>query len=496
MPRQDKRVREQLKDYVTYRDKLTNVRMWLAVLIGLALTIVIYTVVGLYLEDFEYVPIYSYLFEQGWIPYVITFFFGVAIAILYLKIFRIKKEYEAFGDVEKFFDLPGARETAVEADVAERIYQRVKRLPKEKRKLMLVRRVEKAIVRLMNTRSTSEVDDIIVTLSEIDSRIVEASYMPVRFLAGVIPILGFLGTVYGIGIAITTFAGVLGVAQSFQEVKPALEVASAGLGTAFNTTLIALFFSGIILLVNAVIEKREENLLSAVDEYCIDRLVSRIRILSQDVNEVIQAMDRNTTQVIDGIEGGASTMDSSVKNLQKNYLAGIKKSTADAGEAIAKLREGLSGDALDDVKDSTTSIADFVEQIHAGLEDVRGALDRVAGAEAPGADFGELISRLAGVAEKLEPLGAMGDSFQKLENIDVVFNELRDNLAALIPAINGLSVETAKGVSGVLYKLLKVLVVAHRLNEVEPQKFRETVDERRLRAMFEDDAEQHTGVVG
>jgi hypothetical protein len=111
--------------------------------------------------------------------------------------------------------------------------------------------------------------------------------------------MGFVGTVLGISLAVASLAGAFSssdpVAAAPTEVvagadAPApvegpskidaltnsLESLFGGLGTAFNTTLVALVMSMIIKFPMSALQKSEEGVLTWVDEYCNENLLRRL----------------------------------------------------------------------------------------------------------------------------------------------------------------------------------------------------------------------------
>ena len=314
---------------------------------------------------------------------------------------------------------------------------------------MLVKRIETAVHRLRNTKSSEEVGDIVTSLSDIDRSIIESSYTGVRFLAGVIPILGFLGTVFGISVAITTFTSVLEKAADFNAVKPALKMATYNLGIAFDTTLIALLFSGLILLVNSAIQKREEDLLSAVDEYCIDRFVSRLRVVSSDIAELKEAIQEQTFQIVPAIESHTSSSRQSVSEI-------IQKIDA-VGDSIQPTQPF-------DVKEQVDSI---VEILNANFSDLQEKLQGIIQTQkAPAEELKKVVSQIENLPENLKPLSKLCESLKGIEDLGTTFGNFESALNELKPAIENLSEEMAGKVNEMLFLLLKVNVVGHRIDQM------------------------------
>ena len=87
------------------------------------------------------------------------------------------------------------------------------------------------------------------------------SYVFLRYLSWVIPILGFIGTVLGISLAADGIQGIIGDQQGLLQVSSQLSEAIAPLGIAFDTTLIALSLSIVLTLVQTVVQRWENHIL-------------------------------------------------------------------------------------------------------------------------------------------------------------------------------------------------------------------------------------------
>lgn len=97
---------------------------------------------------------------------------------------------------------------------------------------------------------------------------VESSYSMLRYIAWAIPSVGFVGTVWGIGIAI----GNAGMA--FEN----LALVTQPLGVAFDTTLIALMESLVLMFFIYTMQHKEETLLNAIDLFCQEKYIINLRL--------------------------------------------------------------------------------------------------------------------------------------------------------------------------------------------------------------------------
>jgi methyl-accepting chemotaxis protein len=96
-----------------------------------------------------------------------------------------------------------------------------------------------------------------------------------KFIAWLIPVLGFIGTVGGISFAIAKFPELFqaGAGSLQDNIGPV----TGNLGVAFETTLMALVEIAIIIFFLYAVQKRGNELLNAFDEFCLDHLLGKVR---------------------------------------------------------------------------------------------------------------------------------------------------------------------------------------------------------------------------
>ena len=97
----------------------------------------------------------------------------------------------------------------------------------------------------------------------------DSSYGIIRYLAWAIPSIGFIGTVFGISGAL---------ANAADAVAGDISGITSMLGTAFDTTLVSLFLSVILMFQLHRVQQREESLILNIQDYIIANFVNRIYV--------------------------------------------------------------------------------------------------------------------------------------------------------------------------------------------------------------------------
>lgn len=165
-------------------------------------------------------------------------------------------------------DIPGSDSTCL---------LRVSDMPKVHQQLrsygrggMLSNMITIVAKQFQSTPDVSMCNNILVSVSDLFAEKINNAYNTVRYIAWLIPSLGFCGTVYGILNALRT-------ASSGKLSDPAvLQRVIADLSVAFYTTLLALLLCCLLLLLQHIIQGKEQEQLTDFTEYCTKNLINRL----------------------------------------------------------------------------------------------------------------------------------------------------------------------------------------------------------------------------
>ena len=246
----------------------TDVSMVVTGLLGLVATVAFYAAV------FPLRNVYfgELFLNRGWVPFVEVSFLWWSAAILFFKSRKLKRQRASM-----LFDLlPNDIAEDITEDTADRFIEHIHGLPVEPRESFLVNRVLRGLEHFRVRKSNPEVAAMLASHSEIDGNAVQSSYTLLNVFIWAIPILGFIGTVIGISSAVGAFSGTLADTADIGQLKDALNDVTSGLATAFDTTLLALILSMLVMFPSSSLQKSEEDLLNWVDEYCNENLLKRL----------------------------------------------------------------------------------------------------------------------------------------------------------------------------------------------------------------------------
>jgi len=136
----------------------------------------------------------------------------------------------------------------------------------KKEKYILSDLLKKACTKFRTSGSLSELIAIVSIQIEVSQEKSEGDQSVIRYLTWVIPSIGFVGTVIGISQALI-------VANSGD-----MEKITSLLGVAFDTTLVALILSIIIMWFVHQLQEETDRFHSDLKEFVIDNLINKIEI--------------------------------------------------------------------------------------------------------------------------------------------------------------------------------------------------------------------------
>ena len=222
----------------------------------------------------------SMLTQRGVVPYCIVFLTCWSLMILLIKYTKLNLQKKALSLHILPTDDPGFILTPTSAErVLEKLYKSVD----DPKHFLLTRRIYVALANLRNMGNISDVDKVLGTQADNDDATVDTSYTILRGFVWAIPVLGFIGTVLGLSVALGSFGDVLSNAGEMSELKTALQSVTGGLSTAFETTLEGLVSALCIQMLMTGMQRKEEQFLDACRDYCQRNIVGRLRLINNEL---------------------------------------------------------------------------------------------------------------------------------------------------------------------------------------------------------------------
>lgn len=209
--------------------------------------------------------------DRGWTPYAAMLLTFWSMAILGSRVLLVRRRSRAL--THNYFDIPVTLGDTAGVDAAIADLRRQASLLND---TLVGPRLVRALERFRASPKLDAASEALREAGDLAYNQSHADYTPVRVFLWTIPILGFLGTVLGIGTAIGGFTGFLAAAQEVDAIKQALGDVSAGLGVAFDTTMVGLVLSIAVMFAMSAVERMERAQLQDAEERCITQLIPRL----------------------------------------------------------------------------------------------------------------------------------------------------------------------------------------------------------------------------
>ena len=142
-------------------------------------------------------------------------------------------------------------------------------LPIEQRNLLVPRALLASLGRFGATRHVQDVSTVAHNVCQTEAERLDSELSMLRYIAWAIPAIGFIGTVRGIGDAL---------AQAHKAVGGDISGVTEGLGVAFNSTLIALLLSILLMFLLHALQRSQERLVLDTETYLDQRLIRNMQV--------------------------------------------------------------------------------------------------------------------------------------------------------------------------------------------------------------------------
>jgi biopolymer transport protein ExbB/TolQ len=191
--------------------------------------------------------------------------FGYAMSELLMR------RNESAAEIEHLFKryLPEDDQTMLQVADLGSIVRQVKQGGEYERRF-LPRLIHRVALQFQSSRSVDQANSLLNSSLELFLHEIDLHYNILRYIMWLIPTLGFIGTVRGI-------AQALARAGATKPDNPdLLSIVTSELAVAFDTTLIALLLSGVLVMLVHIIQASEERNLNRAGNYCVDNLINRL----------------------------------------------------------------------------------------------------------------------------------------------------------------------------------------------------------------------------
>lgn len=362
----------------------THVSTLIAIACALLLDVLFFAVLaplkGTFIRDL-------FIDRNGWdwgrvvFQFSTLFMFFMSTTTIFLKRQKVRMEFKALRSLPLPDDLDMNDDERLLA-----VYNEITEIPKWETR-MVYTRVVRVLAMWINTHDFERTSQYSRENSEMDTFGSDASFRANRLYIWAMPLLGFLGTVYGVSYGIGGFAEFLRGDVSAEDIKFQVGLITQGLAVAFYTTLVGLWAAGGAAFPSMSGERREEVILGEIDALIEERLTSRmpsakrlefpvesINAMREDIGHMAEAMTAPLKELISSIEEGFRRLPS-----PQRYEEVFAQAIARAGDLINdkysefqiryEIRVGELGEQL------AGKLVEVSERFRSGAESIAQQLD-------------------------------------------------------------------------------------------------------------------------
>lgn len=342
--------------------------------------------VGFY-ELIPRLPVHRALAERYFcghpLEYALAGMFFVGMSILVVKLIRLIGERAA---------LDACQIDAEDGDPEATIRRAASSLPRSSRHSQLAGRLRDVLDYIQHRKSVSGLEEHLKYLDQLAADRLHESYSLMQTITWAVPILGFLGTVMGITIAIANIDP--------EVLDNSLQTVTGGLAIAFDTTALALALSVVLVFSYFFVKRAEGRVLSQVEEFSLRRILPLFPDASQSASPLLDAQATAAEHLIarteELISGQTELWKSSIEDLRVRWSGTL---FAQQQELSTALRAGTEST----LSEHSGQLAEFRQEFIAAYQQTTASLSEQlqrSNQQRRDADV-QLLERLATIQDSL-----------------------------------------------------------------------------------------------
>ncbi len=333
------------------------------------------------------------MFERGWEQYVGTGIYFWAVLTLSRELIRLWRNEQAFEEAPALLKRINASLATRGAGVA--TTQARSSFDDDQR--ILPTRVRQLVCYLKESRnpSVTQLMEVNREGSGLDQEHMAGRFTLTRYILYLLPVIGFIGTVEGISRALMNISMVLPMVKNLDGFLTNLTSVTAALQIAFDSTLLALFLSAALMLVQTLVLRRSEAVLARIDRWVVEHVLPRVGTDNPLAERVVETLasqfDLLGNKLASVIEPAIHALEAQAGNLGTKLQAPIAQFAAEVERLTGSLVAFQSG-------------ADRISRIGADLEAIGSASESLRRGVAGLARMEAILERLESPQPQLEEI--------------------------------------------------------------------------------------------
>ena len=348
------------------------------------------------------------MFKRGWEQYVGTGIYAWAVVTLGFELVRMKRNESAFADADRMLETP---ETIGQDDA--------RFLPARLRGLAASTGAPASQLMELNREG-----------SGLDQEDAAGRFTIPKYILYLLPVIGFIGTVEGISKALMNIGPVLKMVKNLDDFLNNLSSVTNALQVAFDSTLLALFLSSTLMLVQTLVHRRSDDLLARIDRWIVEHALTRLACTHSE-DSALATISRQLDALAERLGVGLGP-----------HVDRFASSVEALPTALAGLHRGA--DAIDRLGENLEAVGSSGETLRRGVATLARIETALAETEAPSPQLDEIKRGVDRTCAAIEALSASwAGSFERSSRASQ--EQLGRTLASLKDAIDLLHVSMEQG---------------------------------------------------
>jgi hypothetical protein len=395
------------------------------------------------------------MFQRGWEQYVGTGIYLWAVLTLgreLVGLWRDERAFEEAPELLKRVNVAAARAAGAGAGAPPAAGASAALEVSDEERRLLPRRVRQLASYIRETRgpSVTQLMEVNREASGLDQEQVAGRFTLTRYILYLLPVIGFIGTVEGISRALMNISEVLPMVKELDGFLSKLTGVTHALQIAFDSTLLALFLSAALMLVQTLVFRRSEELLARVDRWVVEHVLPRV---GGDDNPVADRLAEAIGPRLDEMaERLARVLEPSARSLQEQadkLGESLRAPVAQLGAAVQRLPEAMAtfqqgAETIGRIGADLESIGTASESLRRGVASLSRIEEALAEVRTAGAQLEEIRRGLERTGTGIEALaGSWSAAYERSSR--ATQEQLARSLTSLKDALELLNVSMEQG---------------------------------------------------
>ncbi|MBD3672730.1 MAG: MotA/TolQ/ExbB proton channel family protein [Planctomycetaceae bacterium] len=308
--------------------------------------------IGFYLA-IPYLPRFQDLAQRYFcshpLEYATTYLFFVGMAVLFFKAIAVGTEkaalrFEIFENIDQ-----------TDRNFGAELKHRIQSLPAQFQNSWFITRMRDVANYLRPGQSQETVEEHLRYLADRAADKLHESYALVRTVTWAVPILGFLGTVIGITMAIAHI--------SLTELQNSLSEVVGGLSVSFDTTALALTLSLVLVFASFLVERLEQQILSEVEDLGIEEVAYRMNSREAEPTSPLikaeqQAADELLSQTRKMVDAQMRLWSEALDRTRQTWVESLHSQESQLQQAITKSLEQTLNSWQSELRTGTNQLSE------------------------------------------------------------------------------------------------------------------------------------------